>query len=147
AHSGSVVIPASLGIAARTGASGHELLTAIVIGYDVARRVMAGGGGYQGFKERGWHSTSTCGGFGAAAAAGRLLGLNAQRMQWALGYAGSNAGGSLAYILDGAMITRAHPVLAARTGIIAADLAANDVTGPTSIFEAPWGGYYPTYVP
>lgn len=147
AHSGSVVIPAALGIAARTGASGRELLTAIVIGYDIARRAMDGGGGYQAFKQRGWHSTSTCGGFGAAAAAGRLLGLNAQRLQWALGYAGSNAGGTWAYILEGAMSKRVHPGFAAHTGIIAAYLAANDVTGPASIFEAPWGGYYPTYVP
>ena len=50
AHSGSVVIPAALGIAARTGASGRELLTAIVIGYDIARRAMDGGGGYQAFR-------------------------------------------------------------------------------------------------
>ena len=147
AHSGSVVIPAALGIAARTGASGRELLTAIVIGYDIARRVMDGGGGYQAFKDRGWHSTSTCGGFGAAAAAGRLLGLSAQQLQWALGYAGSNAGGTWAYIPEGAMSKRVHPGFAAHTGIIAAYLAANDVTGPASIFEAPWGGYYPTYVP
>jgi 2-methylcitrate dehydratase PrpD len=147
AHSGSVVIPSALGVAARTGASGRELLTAIVIGYDIARRVMDGGGGYQAMKDRGWHSTSTCGGFGAAAAAGRLLGLNTQRLQWALGYAGSNAGGTWAYIPEGAMSKRVHPGFAAHTGIVAAYLAANDVTGPASIFEAPWGGYYPTYVP
>ncbi len=147
AHSGSVVIPAALGIAARTGASGRELLTAIVIGYDIARRAMDGGGGYQAFKDRGWHSTSTCGGFGAAAACARLLKLDAQRTQWALGYAGSNAGGTWAYIPEGAMSKRVHPGFAAHTGTIAAYLAANDVTGPASIFEAPWGGYYPTYVP
>jgi 2-methylcitrate dehydratase PrpD len=147
AHSGSVVIPAALGVAARVGASGRELLTAIVIGYDIARRAMDGGGGYQAMKDRGWHSTSTCGGFGAAAAAGRLLGLDAQQLQWALGYAGSNAGGTWAYIPEGAMSKRVHPGFAAHTGIIAAYLASNGVTGPASIFEAPWGGYYPTYVP
>ena len=147
AHSGSVVIPAALGVAARMGASGRELLTAIIIGYDIARRAMDGGGGYQAFKDRGWHSTSTCGGFGAAAAAARLLKLDAQHIQWALGYAGSNAGGTWAYIPEGAMSKRVHPGFAAHTGVIAAYLAANDVTGPASIFEAPWGGYYPTYVP
>lgn len=147
AHSGAVVIPAALGTAARTGASGKELLTAIVIGYDIARRVMDGGGGYQAFKEAGWHSTSACGGFGAAAASARLLQLDAQRIQWALGYAGSNAGGTWAYIPDGAMSKRVHPGFAAQTGVIAAYLAANDVSGPTQIFEAPWGGYFPTYVP
>jgi 2-methylcitrate dehydratase PrpD len=146
AHSGAVVIPAALGVAARTGASGKDLLTAIVVGYDIARRVMDGGGGYQAFKKLGWHSTSACGGFGAAAAAAKLLGLDAQHIQWALGYAGSNAGGTWAYIPDGAMSKRIHPGFAAHTGVVAAYLAANDVTGPTQIFEAPWGGYYPTYV-
>jgi 2-methylcitrate dehydratase PrpD len=146
AHSGAVVIPAALGVAARTGASGKDLLTAIVIGYDIARRVMDGGGGYQAFKKLGWHSTSACGGFGAAAAAAKLLGLDAQHIQWALGYAGSNAGGTWAYIPDGAMSKRVHPGFAAHTGVVAAYLAANNVTGPTQIFEAPWGGYYPTYV-
>ena len=147
AHSGSVIIPAALGAAARVKASGAELLTAIVIGYDIAHRAMDGGGGYLAFKERGWHSNSTCGGFGAAAAVGRLLGLNAEQLQWALGYAGSNAGGTWAFIPDGAMSKRVHPGFAAQTGVVSAFLAASGVTGPTSIFEAEWGGYYPTYVP
>jgi 2-methylcitrate dehydratase PrpD len=128
-------------------ASGRDLLTAIVIGYDIARRVMDGGGGYVAFKERGWHSTSTCGGFGAAATAGRLLGLDAERMQWAIGYAGCNAGGTWAFIPEGAMNKRVHPGFAAQTGVMSAYLAANDVTAPATIFEAEWGGYYSSYMP
>jgi 2-methylcitrate dehydratase PrpD len=147
AHSGSVVIPAALGVAARVGAPGRELLTAIVIGYDIAKRAMDGGGGYLAFKAVGWHSTSACGGFGAAAAAGRLLGLDAQRIQWALGYAGSNAGGTWAFIPEGAMSKRVHPGFAAQTGVTSAYLAASGVTAPETIFEAEWGGYYSTYVP
>ena len=146
AHSGSVVIPAALGTAARLGSSGREFLTAIVIGYDIAKRAMDGGGGYMAFKKRGWHSTATCGVFGAAAAVGRLLGLSAERMQWALGYAGSNAGGTWAFIPDGAMSKRVHPGFAAQTGVMAAYLAANDVTAPSGIFETAWGGYFSTYV-
>ena len=147
AHSGSVVIPAALGTASRVGASGRELLTAIVIGYDIAKRVMDGGGGYQAIKDLGWHSTGICGGFGAAAAAGRLLGLDAKHLQWALGYAGSNAGGTWAFIPEGAMSKRVHPGFAAQTGVVSAYLAASGVTAPESIFEAEWGGSYPTYVP
>jgi 2-methylcitrate dehydratase PrpD len=146
AHSGTVVIPAALGTGARVGASGKELLTAIVIGYDIAKRVMDGGGGYLVFKEIGWHSTSTCGGFGVAAAVGRLLGLDAKRLQWALGYAGSNAGGTWAFIPEGAMSKRVHPGFAAQNGIVAAYLAQAGVTAPESLFEAEWGGYYSTYV-
>src|SRR3989304_4150007 len=127
-HSGSVVVPAAFCTAARVGASGRELLTAIVAGYDIARRAMDGGGGYLVYKERGWHSTSTCGGFGAAAAVGRLLALDAQRLQWALGYAGSNAGGTWAYITDGAMSKRVHPGFAAQSGVVSAYLAASRVT-------------------
>ena len=147
AHSGAVVIPTALGMAARVNAGGRDLLTSIVIGYDIARRAMDGGGGYVAFKERGWHSTSTCGGFGAAAAAGRLLGLDAERMQWAIGYAGCNAGGTWAFIPEGAMSKRVHPGFAAQTGVMSAFLAANGVTAPATIFEAEWGGYYSSYMP
>jgi 2-methylcitrate dehydratase PrpD len=145
AHSGAVVIPAALGTAARVGASGRELLTAIVIGYEVARRAMEGAGGYLPLKKRGWHSTSACGVFGAAAAVGRLLGLDEQRMQWALGYAGSNTGGTWAFIPDGAMSKRVHPGFAAQNGVIAAYLGANGASGPTEIFETEWGGFFSTY--
>jgi len=147
AHSGSVVIPAALGVAERVGASGKQLLASIVAGYDIAHRVMDGGGGYLAFKKRGWHSTSTCGGFGAAAAAGYLLNLDAERLQWALGYAGSNAGGTWAFIPDGAMNKRLHPGFAAQTGVVSAYLARNGATAPTTILEEEWGGYYTTYVP
>lgn len=146
AHSGSVVIPAVLDVAARVGASGKDLLTAIVIGYDVARRAMDGSGGYVAVKKCGWHSTSTCGGFGAAAAVGRLLKLSPLQMQWALGFAGSQASGTWAFIPDGAMSKRLHPGFAAQAGVVSAFLAKNQVTAPTQIFETPWGGFFPTYV-
>jgi 2-methylcitrate dehydratase PrpD len=145
AHSGAVVIPAALGTAIQVGATGAELLTSVVIGYDIARRVMDGGGGYLSFKARGWHSTSTCGGFGAAAAVGRLLKLGPEKLQWALGLAGSNAGGTWAFIPEGAMSKRVHPGFAAQSGVVSAYLAANGISGPASIFETPWGGFYPTY--
>jgi 2-methylcitrate dehydratase PrpD len=146
AHSGAVIVPAALGTAIRVGASGNELLTAIVIGYDIARRAMDGGGGYLPFKARGWHSTSTCGGFGAAVAVGRLLKLDVERLQWALGFAGSNAGGTWAFIPEGSMSKRVHPGFAAQSGVVSAYLAASGVTSPTSIFETDWGGFFPTYV-
>lgn len=147
AHSGAVVIPAALGVGVRVRASGAQLLTAIVAGYDIAHRVMDGGGGYLAFKKAGWHSTSTCGCFGAAAAAGLLLGLDAPKLQWALGFAGSNAGGTWAFIPDGAMNKRVHPGLGAQTGVVSAYLAKAGVTAPTTMLEEEWGGYYSTYVP
>jgi 2-methylcitrate dehydratase PrpD len=145
AHSGAVVIPAALGTAMHLKACGKELLTSIVVGYDIARRVMDGGGGYVAMKKRGWHTTSTCGVFGAAAAVGRLLKLSPRRMQWAIGYAGSNAGGTWSFIAEGAMSKRVNPGWGAQTGVVSAYLAANDVTSPATIFETDWGGFYPTY--
>lgn len=144
-HSGSVVIPAALGTAIRAGCSGRELLTAIVLGYDIARRALEGCGGNLPLKDHGWHSTGICGAFGAAVAVSRVLGLDAQRIQWALGFAGSNAGGTWAFIPDGAMSKRVHPGFAAQSGVVSAYLAASGVTGPSSIFEAEWGGFFPTY--
>ena len=145
AHSGAVVIPAALGTAAKLGADGRRLITSIVVGYDVARRIMEGGGGYVAMKKKGWHTTSTCGVFGAAAAAGSLLGLSERQMQWALGYAGSNAGGTWSFIAEGAMSKRVNPGWAAQTGVMAAYLAQQNVTAPDSILETTWGGFYPTY--
>ena len=52
----------------------------------------------------------------------KLLKLDAKRTQWALGYAGSNAGGTWAFIPEGAMSKRVHPGLGAQTGIVAAYL-------------------------
>jgi 2-methylcitrate dehydratase PrpD len=68
-------------------------------------------------------------------------------MQWAIGYAGCNAGGTWAFIPEGAMSKRVHPGFAAQTGVMSAFLAANDVTAPATIFEAGWGGYYSSYMP
>ena len=62
-HSGAVVIPAILAILplCQRVISGEELITAVVIGYDVARRVLEACGGYSAHNGAGWHSTSTCG--------------------------------------------------------------------------------------
>ncbi|HLX01087.1 MAG TPA: MmgE/PrpD family protein, partial [Trinickia sp.] len=66
-HSGAVVLPAALAALSCTErpVSGPELLTAVVLGYDVARRVLEAAGGYSAHNGAGWHSTLTCGVFGA----------------------------------------------------------------------------------
>lgn len=146
AHTGAIVIPAALSVAARAHADGRTLLTALVVGYDVARRVMDAGGGYLAFKQRGWHSTGTCGGFGAAAAVAYILGLSVEQTVSALGLAASSAAGTWAFIHDGVMSKRLHAGLAAQAGVTAAYLARSGVTGPARIFESDWGGFYSTYV-
>jgi len=123
-HSGAVVLSVLSALAARGGVSGKDAVMAILAGYDHAARVLEGAGGYRPHNERGWHSTGTCGSFGAAAASARLLRLDAERFADALGIASTFTGGIWAFLDDGAMTKRFHPGRAAENGLSAALLAA-----------------------
>ena len=146
-HSGAVVVPAVLAVAEAEGITdGATALAAVIGGYDVALRVLDAMGGYRAHNSGGgWHSTGTCGSFGAAAAAARMLGLDTERTAWALGIAGSFTGGIWAYLADGAMSKRYHPGRAAEIGVTAAYMARAGFTGPTRVLDAPWGGFLATY--
>jgi 2-methylcitrate dehydratase PrpD len=144
-HSGAVVIPTVLALAARGGVTGKAALAALLAGYDLAARVLEGAGGYRPHNEKGWHSTGTCGSFGAAAAAAKLLGLDGERFVNALGIAGTFTGGIWAFLDDGAMTKRFHPGKAAENGLTSALLALAGMTGPRRILEAEWGGFFSTY--
>jgi 2-methylcitrate dehydratase PrpD len=146
-HSGAVVIPVVLALAARGRISGKAALAALLSGYDLAARVLEGAGGYRPHNEKGWHSTGTCGSFGAAAAAAKLIGLDAERFADALGIAGTFTGGIWAFLADGAMTKRFHPGRAAENGLTAALLAQAGMTGPRHVLEAEWGGFFSTYAP
>ena len=148
-HSGAVVVPAALAALAAGGrpVSGSELVTALVLGYDVGRRVLEACGGYETHNGAGWHSTGTCGTFGAAAAAARLLGLDEARCAHALGLAASASAGTWAFVHDGSMAKRLHAGRAAEGGLTAALLAAAGVTGPRDVFADGWGGFLATFAP
>ena len=146
-HSGAVVIPAVCALATRYPATGRDALLAIVAGYDVASRVLEGSGGYRVHNERGWHSTGTCGSFGAAAGAATLLRASPDQFVQALGIAGTFTGGTWAFLADGALVKRFHPGKAAETGVSAALLAQAGLTGPRHVLDAQWGGFYNTYAP
>jgi 2-methylcitrate dehydratase PrpD len=83
----------------------------------------------------GFHPTSTCGVFGAAVTAAKLLRLSEEQMLSAVGIAGSMAAGSLEFLADGTWTKRLHPGLAAQNGILAANLAAEGFQGPATILE------------
>jgi len=144
-HSGAVIVPVVCALAARGGISGKEGLTALLAGYDLAARTLEGAGGYRPHNEKGWHSTGTCGSFGAAAAAARLLRLDAEGFADALGIAGTFTGGIWAFLADGAMTKRFHPGRAAENGLSAALLAQAGMSGPRRVLEAEWGGFFSTY--
>lgn len=147
-HSGAVVIPALLSAAATSpDMDGKRAIEGMVVGYEIGRRILEAAGGYRQHNSTGWHTTGTCGSFAAAAAAAKALKLDADATANALGLAGSFTGGLWAFIADGSMSKRYHAGRAAETGIIAATLASNGLTGPAEIFEADWGGYFSTYAP
>jgi len=135
-HPAAPIIPAALAVAEREQRSGMDLIAAIIVGYEVGIRVaeMVGTSHYQL-----WHTTATCGTFGAAAAASKLLLLNPQQIVWALGSAGTQASGLWEFLSESAMSKQLHPGKAALNGILAALLAQHGFTGAEHIFEGERG--------
>jgi 2-methylcitrate dehydratase PrpD len=146
-HSGAVVVPVVMALVGHGGVSGRDALMALLAGYDLAARVLEGAGGYRAHNDLGWHSTGTCGSFGAAAAAARILKLDPARFADALGIAGTFTGGIWAFLADGAMTKRFHPGKTAENGLSAALLAQAGMAGPRQVLEAKWGGFFSTYSP
>jgi 2-methylcitrate dehydratase PrpD len=145
-HSGAVVVPAVMAaLPLAPAANDGDFVAAIAVGYDLGRRVLEAAGGYDAHNNAGWHSTGTCGVFGAAAAVARLMGFDAPTTCRALGVAGSFASGTWAFLADGAMTKRLHPGHAAAAGVLAAALARSGLSGPAGVFDAPWGGFLSAY--
>jgi 2-methylcitrate dehydratase PrpD len=111
-----------------------RFVAAVVAGYEVATR-LAMAVQPKSHYELGFHPTSTCGVFGAAVTAAKLLRLSEEQMLSAVGIAGSMAAGSLEFLAGGTWTKRLHPGLAAQNGILAARLAAEGFRGPSTIIE------------
>ncbi|RUQ27162.1 MmgE/PrpD family protein [Peribacillus cavernae] len=135
-HAGTVVIPAALSIAEARNCSGKELIEAVVVGYEICFRI---GEAVSPSHYYYWHNTATCGTFGAAAAAAKLLGLNEEQIASALGSAGTQAAGLWEFIEDGAMSKQLHPAKAASNGVISALLAEKGFTSASKILEGKRG--------
>jgi 2-methylcitrate dehydratase PrpD len=134
-HPGASVLAASLAISDMVGGvSGRDLLLAVALGLDVSCRVALASP-----IDRGWHRTAAMGVFGAAAASGKLLGLNVEQMVNALGIAFSQSAGTRQCIVDGALTKRLQAGQAASTGVFAALLAREDFTGAKNIFLGRFG--------
>ncbi|MBL0173029.1 MAG: MmgE/PrpD family protein [Gemmatimonadaceae bacterium] len=135
-HPAAVVFPPALAVAQAIGASGRDLLTAAVAGYEVGIRVgeFLGRSHYKVF-----HTTGTAGTVAAAAAVGRLLNLNAEQMLHAFGSAGTQAAGLWEFLRDAADSKQLHTAKAAANGLMAAYLAADGFTGARHILEGPQG--------
>ena len=133
-HLGVCVFSAALAVAEQVGASGQAFLTSAVAGFEVAARLAMAVRPKEHYG-RSFHPTATCGTFGAAVSAGRLLGLTEEQLLSALGIAGSQAAGSMEFLTEGAWTKRLHPGWAAFSGLHAALLAREGFVGPTTIVE------------
>jgi 2-methylcitrate dehydratase PrpD len=134
-HPGAPVASAAFALAEHIGASGRDLIDAVVLGADVACRV--GNMIYPDHYDRGWHITGSTGMLGAAAACARLIGLDARKTTMALGIAASQPIGVREQF--GTMTKPFHPGAAARAGLTAALLAKHGFTASPRAIEAPRG--------
>ena len=130
-HPSVPVLPPALALAERQRASGAALLTAFVVGVEIEAKL--GRAVNPAHYETGWHATATLGVFGAAAAAGKLLGLSSEPMARALAIAASMSSGIKANF--GTDCKPWHGGHAARCGLEAAQLAAAGFTGNPHVLE------------
>ncbi len=136
-HPGGCIIPVVLAIGEASDARGRDLLVAMIAGYEVMCRI--GRAIMPSHRERGFHSTGTCGTFGAAAAAARMMGFDTDETANTLGIAGSQAAGLFEFHHDGSLTMVFHAARAAQNGIEAALLTKAGLTGPHTILEGERG--------
>jgi 2-methylcitrate dehydratase PrpD len=139
-HIGCVTVPTAFAVAERMGGvDGTEFVTVLALGADfLARLGLASRPGGSLIKS-GWHPTPLFGYLGAAAVAGRLMGLDAEKLTNALGIAYHQCAGNSQAVNDGALTKRMGPGLAARGGITAALMAERGITGARNILEGEYG--------
>ena len=134
-HPSGPVASAILALAERQPVTGADFLHAFILGVEAECRI--GNSVYPEHYDVGWHITGTAGVFGAAAAAGRLLGLTEQQMTWALGIAATQSCGLRE--MFGTMCKPFHPGNAAKNGLLAALLAQQNFTSSDQGIEAKRG--------
>ena len=134
-HPSAPVYPALLALGEWRNVSGADFLHAFILGVEIECRMALSV--FPEHYDVGWHVTGTAGVFGAAAAAGKLLGLSEQQMTWALGIAATQSAGLRE--MFGSMCKSFHPGAAARNGLCAALLAARNFDSSERGVEAPRG--------
>lgn len=143
-HASAAVVPAALAVAEEQGATGAQLLDAVIIGNELSCRL--GAAVPHGFHTRGFHPTSVCGVFGATLAVAWLMGLDEASAVAALGIAGSMAGGSLEFLVSGSSTKQLHPGWSNHSAVMACRLAAAGGSGPATIVEGSRGGLFHSYL-
>lgn len=131
------VLPAALAAAeAVGGVDGKRFLSALVLGVDVICRLSLGIR-----RPLSWIRTATCGSFGAAAAAGKILGLDEGQIADALGVVYSQTSGNAQGLIEGRLVKRMQPGFAAQAGVLSAFLARAGITGSREFLQGRYGFY------
>jgi 2-methylcitrate dehydratase PrpD len=139
-HTGCLTVSTCLAVAERVGKiSGRELITAMALGADFLSRLGLASRPGTSLSASGWHPTTLYGYLGAAAMAGKIMGLDQERMVNALGIAYHQCAGNGQCVTDGALTKRMGPGLAAKGGITAALMAERGITGARNILEGEHG--------
>lgn len=135
-HLGSSLVAATFAMGEQLKSKGLDLLTAFVLGFDVAARV---GRSVMPSHYNFWHPTATLGLFASAVAGAKLLGLDAGKTEMVIGHAGDEAGG-LRYGIDkGDFSKTLHPAFAAMKGVLLSLVVSMGADGPMGILEYPSG--------
>lgn len=142
-HPSAAVVPAALGAAEASGATGAELVAAVAVGLETCVRIGMAGydveAGNSTYFEHGQHATSICGALGGAVSAAMLMGLDADGIQSSLGVAASMASGIIEANRTGGTVKRLHCGWAAHSAVTAADLVRRGITGPPTALEGRFG--------
>jgi 2-methylcitrate dehydratase PrpD len=135
-HPAAAILPAVFAAAEKARVSGRDLILGILTGYETGiRAALAAGKSHYEY----WHTTATCGTFGAAAGAAKVLGLDTDPFVWALGSAGTQSSGLWEFLTEGAMSKQLHPGKSSMNGLLAVLLAQKGFTGSSRIFEGEKG--------
>ncbi|HEX7882759.1 MAG TPA: MmgE/PrpD family protein [Afipia sp.] len=137
-HPSAPVVPAAFAVGEIVKASGRDVLTAIVAGYEVCCR-LGNALDPTSHYAKGFHPTATAGTYGAAAAAAKLYKLSPEQIVAAFGVSGSQAAGSLQFLVNGAWNKRYQVGAAAMNGVVAASLAREGFIGATESVEGKHG--------
>ena len=142
-HPNSLAVPVALALAETDPSiTGRDIAMALAVGYEIGLRI--GNAATMSLFLNGFHPQGTSGAFVAAATAGKMLRLDGEQMQNALGIAGSMAAGLMA-AQEGAMVKRLHAGRAAQGGLLAAQLAKRGFTGISDVVEAGYGGFLSSF--
>lgn len=138
-HPGATLVAPAFAVAEECGASGAEILLAVIAGCEVMFRI--GAASMHTSEKKGFHAPGLTGPYGSAVVTGMLLGLNEKQITAALGIAGSMSAGLLAFTKaqSGADVKRLHLGRAAESGVMAAMLVSLGLSGPENVLEGKFG--------